>query len=521
MTKSETPAAGVKGEPQGSGGKRAAQQARPPLVGESTLARPCDDEQALRAALLPATPSREGEGGTTAESEPREPSTRLECHSRDGGGEAAPGLGSSVLSVTPEFRERFDAEWSELSRAKVKKYRELGKSSHWHGSRARTMAIPPIERKCNTEMWVNCGCKTFQVGGCGARTCKSCNGRRWGRIRRKVLASLEPHGVNGWRMLTLAGPPRETEQESMRDLQQAWTRMRSWFWNRWNRGRKRRRGNMVYVAAVEVGSENGLIHMHVLAKFPAQLDYSEVGEQWARAYPGAVTGGAHFSKRRCGKTGRMKSVFSAKAGAAYLAKYATKGQELLDFEPEKAARILWAMTGARIVKSSSGFWTKPVNQCQDCGWSWALANTPAATRAAVEAHRAYMAGDAEEARRVLQRDGRHERAGPDGARSGSAVPEPHWGRGAGSARLLVEAKREALVRMAHSAVQDSETAWWFTQPVHAREDAFTRRRFDSVASCHWCREGFGASCPRHGPAAVRKEAERSRRQAHAHAVHQR
>lgn len=165
--------------------------------------------------------------------------------------------------------------------------------------------------------------------------------------------------------MTMAGPPRDTPAESRADLQQAWVRMRAWFHKQWGK-------SFPYVATMEVGGKNGLIHLHVVAKFPKNISYSLVGDQWERAYSGAGNQGVDFAKRR-DQNGKVSSVLSPEHGAKYVAKYATKGSELLELPPELAAQTLNALTGFRLVRASQGFWTEPEKTCKDCGCYWGLA----------------------------------------------------------------------------------------------------------------------------------------------------
>jgi hypothetical protein len=239
-------------------------------------------------------------------------------------------------------------------------------------------------------------------------------------------------------MMTMAGPPRATPEKSMAALQKAWERMRAWLYKRWRKA-------FTFVLVIEVGKRNGLIHMHCLAKFPGFVNYADAGAQWERAYPGAVCGGLHFSSREHGESGKKTTIFNAKSGAYYLAKYATKGIELLDLPPETAARTLAAMTGKRIVRASKGFWTPPDCRCEDCGWKYGLATGHRAIEFAISLYAKFkskpagpLATDADSAAR--------EHAARARARGQPAAID--WARGIASPELLVAVEGKILDRMA-------------------------------------------------------------------------
>lgn len=339
------------------------------------------------------------------------------------------GLGTKVLTVTPEYAREFQDVWRSETKEKQERWEELGINSHWHASRAENLKISPLHKDCSKQRFVSCGCKAFPVGGCESRLCKSCNSRRWGRTRRRVLKSLRTHGGNKWRMLTLTGPPRETQGETFADLQRAWARLRAWLYKRWKKA-------FTFVCVVEVGTRNGLIHMHVLAQFPGFVDYKAVGSEWECCYEGAVSGGVDFSKRDVyengQKTGRMTSVFDPKAGAAYIAKYATKGMEVLDLPADLAAQTMAALLSKRIVRTSRGFWTAADPLCEDCGCKYGLAQSPQAQEFAIAIYQG----------RQLERNGHgSEAASRDG-------PDRDARRALDS--LLVASEGKTLARMARN-----------------------------------------------------------------------
>jgi hypothetical protein len=243
--------------------------------------------------------------------------------------------------------------------------------------------------------------------------------------------------------------------------------MRAWFYKKWNQ-------SFTFVACLEMGERNGNLHLHVMAKFPGYITYGSVGDAWARAYPGAVTGGAHFSKRKVyvngQATGRVTSVFSPESGAYYIAKYATKGTQLLKFPPEQAARILSAIMGRRLVRASQGFWTKSDCRCEDCGWKYGLA----------QGHKGI------EFARGLYTKRKMEVAGRSNARGACF---PHWARGNESPSVLVAAEGTLLAWVAQC---DSRTGEIWTQGKLFERDANAFER-TSVDSLEGARERYLAS----------------------------
>lgn len=243
-------------------------------------------------------------------------------------------------------------------------------------------------------------------------------------------------------MMTLTGPPRETPAETIRDLQKAWENLRAWFYKRWKKA-------FAYVLVVEVGKKNGLIHMHVLAKFPGFIDYKAVGREWVLCYDGAVTGGVDFAKRTDPKTGRKTSIFTPESGAFYVAKYATKGSELLELPAKKAAQTMAALVGARIVRASQGFWTCPDPVCERCGYRFGMASGAALVQAIAIFQDHQKPGGRQVAPNA------HQPNAPNAgvARGDGGFAHPEWvGRSQG-ARVLVADQRPILGRMAPSARQ--------------------------------------------------------------------
>lgn len=362
------------------------------------------------------------------------------------------GLGTSPITVTTPDRSAFNAAWREATDEKRLRYEVLGINSHWHASRARGLKTSPLEKECDAQQFVSCGCKAFPVGGCRSKLCRDCNSRRWGQVRRRVLRAVRAQGGAKWRMMTMAGPPRDTPEESMQALQLAWARMRAWLYKRWRRA-------FDFVLVFEIGTRNAKetgkphVHMHCLAKFPGFVDYGSAGEQWVRAYPGAVTGGLHFSKRDVykdgQKTGKKTTIFTPESGAYYIAKYATKGFELLDLPPQLAARTMAAMVGKRIVRASQGFWTIPCDRCEDCGWKYGLAVKHRAISLAHEIYNNQRKRPPDRGRQVAA-DARP--AVPSGAGCKWASPrelaEVEWARGSVSPRVLVETAGKVLDRLA-------------------------------------------------------------------------
>lgn len=412
-------------------------------LGEQLIPSIYDAEQAISLPRIEAVRFGEPEAQSAADAE--------------SDARSALGLGTSPISVTGEYCDRFTKTWHAEVREKMGKYLALGESSSWHALRAQSMPIPPMLRPCVVQRFVSCGCKAFPVGGCAQRTCKTCNGRRWGQIRRRVLRSVRAAGGAKWRMMTLAGPPMVTERESLDALQLAWARMRAWFHKRWSKG-------FTFVACLEVGERNGNLHLHVMAKFPGFISYGDVGEAWARAYPGAVTGGVHFSRREVylngQPTGRKTTVFTPESGAYYIAKYATKGTQLLKFPPEQAARILSAVMGRRLVRASQGFWTKSNCRCEDCGWKYGLA----------QGHKGI------EFARGLYTKRKLEVAGRSNAR-GECFP--HWARGNASPGVLVAAEGALLDWVAQCNNRTGEV-WTQSELFERDANAFEGTSVDSL-----------------------------------------
>lgn len=399
-------------------------------MGETFIAHPSDNVQAVTGPRVAGAVRWEREGFQPA-------GARLEASRASLGARSALGLGTSPITVTPQERSAFNAAWREATDEKRLRYEVLGQNSHWHASRARGLKTSPLEKDCDTQQFVSCGCKAFPVGGCRSKLCRDCNSRRWGQVRRRVLRAVRAQGGAKWRMMTMAGPPRETPEESMKALQLAWARMRAWLYKRWKKA-------FEFVLVFEVGTRNSAktgkphVHMHCLAKFPGFVDYRDAGEAWVRAYPGAVSGGLHFSKRDVykdgEKTARKTTVFTPESGAYYIAKYATKGYELLDLPPKLAARTMAAMVGKRIVRASQGFWTKPSCRCEDCGWKYGLATKHRALEHAIALHKNHqhrtrkMGANAHQATRSRGSDEWHQRR--------TAVTA--WARGSANPRVLVE-----------------------------------------------------------------------------------
>ena len=225
--------------------------------------------------------------------------------------------------------------------------------------------------------------------------------------------------------------------------------MRAWFYKQFGQ-------SFEFVLVIEVGTRNGLVHAHVLAKWPKKfLTYTSVGKQWARAYPGAHEGGVHFSKhqKRKGSKTFKTSVFNAKTGAAYIAKYATKGCEVLELAPRKAAETLEAMIGRRLVRASQGFWTKPCCVCEDCGWKYGLAQGHRAQEFAIEIYqRKKLARDASKTKKQCKSIA--------AINDGGASLE--WARGSASPGVLVEAARSHLAWVGDSS-RAVEVKW--TTPI--------------------------------------------------------
>ena len=408
-----------------------------------------------RASEFPYSLTRPPEGGPgplgTQERSDASPNVNeKELHFGDAGNpgaHSALGLGDNPITVTPEYREQFEEEWAIGVSERREKHETAARESNskptqdWHSSRARTLTKGPMGLRCDSQRFVSCGCKAFPVGGCNGRLCKVCNGRRWGRIRRRVLRAVEAQGGSKWRMMTLAGPPRDTPAETIRDLQQAWVRMRAWLYKRWKKA-------FDFVLVVEVGTENGLIHMHVLAKFPGFIDYAAVGDQWTRCYDGAVTGGVDFAKRKDPKTGRYTSIFTPKTGAFYIAKYATKGSELLDLPPKLAAQTMAALVGARIVRASQGFWTRPDPVCDSCGYRFGMAQGSALVHA-IALYKNHGSGKVEAHA--------HRANAPNaGAPRGSdKFAQPDWVRRAENPSVLVANQGAFLEGLASSPSQTS------------------------------------------------------------------
>lgn len=307
--------------------------------------------RAARRRKVAAPPRRRSSGGAAAAAVERS--------------EAASGLDSGHTTVTPEWSDAFSEAWDRAASGLVSHYTRKAsvaqrETQHaWAHARAESAKRGPARRAadCTPDgRWVHCGCAAFSVGGCKQPLCKSCQGRKFGATRRRILRSLEAAPLargRAWRLVTLSPPQRATPRETLDDLQLAWKRMRAWLHKRF--------GSFHYVAIVEVGGRGG-IHLHIVAAWP-YVDFRELGAEWERAFPGAVSG-------TCDVRGRSTS---GKKLARYAAKYATKGAELHTLPPEYAAELLVAMHARRRVMASQGFWQPPAPRCDTCGCSYALA----------------------------------------------------------------------------------------------------------------------------------------------------
>lgn len=115
----------------------------------------------------------------------------------------------------------------------------------------------------------------------------------------------------------------------------------------------------------------GHVHAHVVVLWP-YVDYAAAKDEWARA----TEGRAHrngLDIEGCHDRGKAgNDLDGVERAAYYVAKYASKGGGLAEFDPDVAAAILGATYEQRRWSVSHGFWVPEVSRCTRCGGRWCV-----------------------------------------------------------------------------------------------------------------------------------------------------
>lgn len=281
------------------------------------------------------------------------------------------------------------------------------RSSAWASTRARSLTMPrrDLLATCGRRhRAVRCGCGTASVPvGCGLTSlCESCGRRRWRRESKRVRESLTVHVAAAradWRqrrrgrvpdvyLLTLTARHTGDLLADRARMARAWDALRDVGRAWWS----------AYVATWEATpgvDGEGHCHLHVAA-VSAWVPYDELRAAWSRALgePARV----HVSPPR----GRRAS----RNAASYVAKYVSKGVQLSEWTPEKAAELLASARGRRAVMTSRRFWQLRPARCRCCNRQHELVGMPEglaalAPGAVLRAHVAARDGAAGAAYRLL------------------------------------------------------------------------------------------------------------------------
>lgn len=253
------------------------------------------------------------------------------------------------------------------------------KQAWWR--RCRLTVRPYEERRRSCGEWAvegtcqHCGVVHAWKRACGATmVCADCRRARSKRLTRKLLPAIrlnEQRALFLWHArgrqrgqrpaltmmtLTLRSVDVADLAQRRRVISAAWNRFRSWW-----QGKTGRKLSYAWTAECTDGASNqGHVHLHVLTMLP-QVDFVALSAQWDASTDGL---GGHIQFSRSRK--------SAKSGAAYLAKYASKGVQFASVQT--AAAWVRAQHGKRAVSTSRDWWLPDESKCGP--WALTLSRTP-------------------------------------------------------------------------------------------------------------------------------------------------
>jgi hypothetical protein len=233
-----------------------------------------------------------------------------------------------------------------------------GQSNYAH-ARAESLSRPytaRLEKCATTAHMVECGCGRRAINRtCGAHLlCDLCRKRRGrkqaARIKSGLLAAWERR-ARGVRSVLITMTARHTGDiaADRKSIADGWRALRKRYHATW--------GAFEFAGTWEVtrGTDGlGHIHLHVVALWPFR-DWEVIARWWRVACP---------TSTRI----NLRGARSVRGGAAYIAKYVSKGVQTGDFSPELRARVLAGTYNTRWLLSSVGFFLPPPC-CPGCGLS--------------------------------------------------------------------------------------------------------------------------------------------------------
>ena len=280
---------------------------------------------------------------------PTSPCLDRDQHNCQDSGILTPAGPDSLALSQGEWDERFEYELAPAMEARFDEYAP----SPWRRSRRIAAAVPKrmrVESCMKRRMTFRCGCRTFCVPvPCGQRwLCDVCKKKFAGRLRARLMRTVK-HRRGKWLLVTMTMRHSGDPTRDAAHLKQSWARLRTWLHSRI--------GKFDYCCVTEATAgrdAKGHVHLHVLCRWP-WLDWSDVHRAWLRASRGESS---NIDIRKARGNGR--------AGAQYIAKYASKGCDVRDFPPELAAKTFAAMYMRRMVTTSRGFFHPRPSECRSC-----------------------------------------------------------------------------------------------------------------------------------------------------------
>lgn len=186
--------------------------------------------------------------------------------------------------------------------------------------------------------------------GCGLRwACTYCRRAYYSRVRERLAWALaqNPRGT----LQTVGVPHSGALETDERRLKRAWIRWRA-------HAQKHYRRSWPYVGVYEItASDAGHTHAHLIYHEPHTF---QPWSLWRRWWVLALPGLQWISLRRLYGTPAQQ--------AGYLAKYLSKGIEPNTLTPKRAAELLHAWRGKRVITASRGYFCgAPRRCCPLCG----------------------------------------------------------------------------------------------------------------------------------------------------------
>ena len=207
------------------------------------------------------------------------------------------------------------------------------------------------QRSCaEREILLVCGCGPRWVPiYCDQRwSCELCRKRYYRTVYAKLRHGMARHAAGHF--VTYGVPHSGSLAADERTLKRGWARWRALAQH--HQGR-----SYPYVGVCELtASDGGHTHIHVVYHAPGRRPYGEWRRWFTRAVPGLQWVGLRPLYGVAGKR------------AAYLAKYMSKGVDAETMTPERAAELLSAWHGKRVVTASRGYfkgWQS--GGCPKCG----------------------------------------------------------------------------------------------------------------------------------------------------------